>query len=1002
MRATLTERLSVVVSRALLWLLLVASAPAMATTWRSQPGLIPPFTLERLAEHFPTIRSASDLDNLLLDIGRRVQMNRLEAIWEHGVWIIKGEAATLIASINLQMTTRLMAVPAAASVQSFVGQVDSPEARLKVVQTIERYLRRHGYQEAKVHLNTSIVHDEGVVYEIIVSEGEPCSISSIDLPFKTPRGIGLEAKVQDLCDIDTIETAVNNLETKLRDVGYSQVHIEVARIVYDPKTYSAAVVLLGALGQRIRYVIVDSTKRFIIDDLFTNEDLRKIDPTIVSPDAMSSELARRYRNRGFLDVNINPPEVEEVSEGETKYTFRVDPGQQYGLKLVQFEGAKRFTEKELLATMELNRLWQTAQPYNYEEVQKGLNALRARYQQAGYWDAKIRDPGFGQKDKEAGTVRLTIAIDEGLSRQLHAFTATGNKAISSAEIEEMLGIDAEGPMDRARLVDFQQELRTAYVAKGFLYNDVKVELSATEDHKILLVDMHVIVIEGARVRVGEIHIVGLTRTHDKVVRRELLISRGDWYAPEKIAASRQALTRLGIFRSVQIVPADRDAVSDKEREIDLMVDVREGRPGNVSFGPGWSLLKGWNYGAEASYSNIGGVGRQASVRGAVSEEHDQYAIGPRTLFGRKIGAGYTEPYIFDLPIDASVRVKQEAYWDGQLWELSNGGELEFKYRLRSQLPGSYVSLFYGQKIAKAEGSPTKLDLLVASNERIGMVGSRFSIDRRDNLKFPASGFTFDSEVAFARYELAGDVRYVKFDIGLSRYFDLMHDLTLAIGINTTSFEDIQRKGDRLGILPPQERLQSGGDTVRGYPAGSLGPLVRGPTFSQNADGTCIVNYTKSPLNGTSRLTIKTELRHRFSELWAVTGFIDQGNVFLSKDQMDKFQQTYEGNVTPSQLAQQDGCKDATGRRSVEDNFAYNYSDLLRNPGYLWTRNYYSYGTSINALTPIGAFNFTYGLPWREPESASCRDQTAPCNVRAKQSGHWIRRGEFLVTVGARF
>ncbi|MCX6110209.1 MAG: BamA/TamA family outer membrane protein [Proteobacteria bacterium] len=982
--------------------MLAAAPPAMATTWRSQPGLIPPAVLERLAEHYHDLRDANDVSGLLLDIGRRVQMTRLEAYLEQGVWVIKGDPATLISSIDIRMTTRLMTVPVAASVQSFIGQVDAPETRLKVIHTIERYMKRHGYQEVKVHLLTSVEPGEGVAFEVRVSEGEPCTISSIELPFKPPRGISLEVKRQDLCDVDTIDTAVNNVETRLRDLGYSQVHIEVARIVYDPKTFTSAVVLLGALGQKIRYEVVDSSKRFIIDDLFTNEDLRKIDPTIVSPDAMSAELARRYRNRGFLDVVINGPEVKQVSEGETTYIFRVDPGQQYVLKLVQFEGAKRFTEKELLDTMELDRLWQAAQPYNYEEVQKGLNALRSRYQQAGYWDAKIRDPGFGQKDKDTATVRLTIAIDEGLSRQLHAFKVTGNKAIGSDEIEELLGIKIGAPVDRARLVEFQQQLRTAYVAKGFLYNDVKVELSASEDRHILMVDLHTVVSEGPRVRIGEINIVGLTRTHEKVVRRELLVSPGDWYAPDKIAASRQALTRLGIFRSVQIVPADRDAISDKEREIDLMVDVREGRPGNVSFGPGWSLLKGWNYGAEASYNNIGGVGRQASVRGAVSEEHDQYAIGPRTLFGRKLGAGYTEPYIFDVPIDASIRAKQEAFWDGQLWELSNGGEIEFKYRLRSQLPGSYVSVFYGQKIAKTEGSATKLDLLVASNERIGSVGTRFSIDRRDNLKFPTAGFTFDSELALARFELNGDVRYFKWDVSFSRYVSLMRDLTLAIGVSTTSFEDIQRKGNRIGILPPQERLQSGGDTVRGYPSGSLGPLVRGPGFSQDGQGNCIVKYTTSPLNGTSRLTIKTELRHRLSELWAVTGFIDQGNVFLSKDQMDKFQQTYNGPVTDPLLDQHNGCKDTKGQRSVEDNFAYNYGDLIRNPGYLWSRNYYSYGTSLNALTPIGAFNITYGLPWREPKGEGCRDHTAPCNVRAKQSGPWLRRGEFLVTVGARF
>jgi len=80
---------------------------------------------------------------------------------------------------------------------------------------------------------------------------------------------------------------------------------------------------------------------------------------------------------------------------------------------------------------------------------------------------------------------------------------------------------------------------------------------------------------------------------------------------------------LGLFRSVQIVPTDRNAFSEGSDELDFTVEVREHKAGNVLFGPGWTLADGWRYSVEASYRNIGGVGRQIVGQGSLSEEVHQ-------------------------------------------------------------------------------------------------------------------------------------------------------------------------------------------------------------------------------------------------------------------------------------------------------------------------------------------------------------------------------------------
>ncbi len=460
------------------------------------------------------------------------------------------------------------------------------------------------------------------------------------------------------------------------------------------------------------------------------------------------------------------------------------------------------------------------------------------------------------------------------------------------------------------------------------------------------------------------------------------------------------------------MPAERNALLTKESELDLVVEVQEGKAGAVSFGPGWSLNKGWNYGAEASYSNIGGVGRQASVRGQISEEKDQKAIGRKTLVGRKIGAGYLEPFILDTPVDATVSANQKAEWGGELWELSYGGEIGFQYKLRQLLPNSHVSTFYGQKVAKTEGSSEREDDLVASDVRIGSVGVRFGMDRRDNIKFPTAGYTFDTELAWARYGLGGDIRYFRWDVGTAWYAGLMDRLVLALGVNLTSYDGIQRKGDRIGILPPSERLFSGGvDTVRGFPPRSLGPEVRSPKGDKGTavvDGAavdvCNISYELTPLDGNRRTTIKTELRYKLTEDIATNFFVDNGNVFLSKEQLKKFERAYDKPGALADLPPDHPCSRNPPQveRTVQDNIGYDYAELLTNPGYIWSRHYYSYGLSLSWLTPLGSVNIGYGLPWREPKTEACNADSTLCHTRGKDGGHWLTRGEIHLNVGTRF
>jgi outer membrane protein insertion porin family len=85
-----------------------------------------------------------------------------------------------------------------------------------------------------------------------------------------------------------------------------------------------------------------------------------------------------------------------------------------------------------------------------------------------------------------------------------------------------------------------------------------------------------------------------------VIRRELNLMPGDIFDELKVQRSRERLQNTGFFDSVQITAAP----GEDEKTRNLVVDVEEGRTGNLSFGAGFSSVDGFIGFAEVSQSNF--------------------------------------------------------------------------------------------------------------------------------------------------------------------------------------------------------------------------------------------------------------------------------------------------------------------------------------------------------------------------------------------------------------
>ena len=134
-------------------------------------------------------------------------------------------------------------------------------------------------------------------------------------------------------------------------------------------------------------------------------------------------------------------------------------------------------------------------------------------------------------------------------------------------------------------------------------------------------------------------IKGNVKTKDAVIRREMKIVPGEHFDGKKLRRSKENLYNLGFFEEVTY-DTEPTAVPDKQ---DMIVNVKEAKTGELSFGAGYSTVQDFVGFAEIKQNNFDlfnfptftGGGQNLKLRGEVGTVRKDYELS------------FTEPWIFD-------------------------------------------------------------------------------------------------------------------------------------------------------------------------------------------------------------------------------------------------------------------------------------------------------------------------------------------------------------------
>ena len=351
------------------------------------------------------------------------------------------------------------------------------------------------------------------------------------------------------------------------------------------------------------------------------------------------KLVELYQKRGYPDTDVQYKVDVNEDRGTARVTFAISEGQKSVVKTIRFVGNTVLTSKRLrkeMKTKENNFLGFVtgAGRLNNQQLDGDVQKLKELYQDNGYADAQITDVKIDRLDKK--NVAITIYITEGPQYHVGTLTIEGLHVVTEPNFRKVIKVTEGKVFSPQKLQKDIKAVEDAYGVAG--YADAKVNVETTPAGPAL-VNLSYKVDEGIQSFVEHINISGNSRTKDKVLRREIVLSPGDVFDTVRVDISKKRLEGLQYFERVDTYASDTAIPGRK----DLNVVVQEKRTGNLNFGLGFSTTDGLLGFAELAQGNFD-IMNWRTFTGAGQKFRARIQLGTQT---KNASIELSEPYFLD-------------------------------------------------------------------------------------------------------------------------------------------------------------------------------------------------------------------------------------------------------------------------------------------------------------------------------------------------------------------
>lgn len=652
--------------------------------------------------------------------------------------------------------------------------------------------------------------------------------------------------------------------------------------------------------KQIYYLGINAISKSDILDRFKQDKVglspeSQYDPTKVKKAEVSIKALEAEHGHQFANVRS---EIRPLPPASVELTFVVREGPKVKVGKIKFEGNHHVSSRELRHAMRFSRPIGIphsiflenifAKTYDATKLDDDMELVREDLQNRGYFKANVGQPqtvirdtgheGFHVPLLQHGpgkAMDITVPIEEGERYRLGAITFKGTKAQPNAKaLRNLFPIKDGDVFNRQKIAKGLENLKTAYGSQGYI-NFTSIPTPSFDEAK-KTVSFEIDIDEGKQFSVRRIEFQGNTTTRDKVIRRELLLEEGQRYNEQLWKLSLQRLNQLGYFD--QIKPEDPSTterhLDEKEGTVDLTLKLREKGKNQIGLSGGVSGLAGSFIGLSYTTNNFLGLGDTLTVQANIGS------------LERDITFGFTEPYMFDRPLQGGFTVygrkltydqaRQTALLTGQvlnvsqaqLQSLQNYTQASKGFTLSASYPlprkygfGKRVGITYSYDVsslvALTTASKNLFSFLAFSgisgpNQLNGIITSKVFLEYDKNTLdaalYPHSG---------TKYFLGADISGIGGTVRTIRpVVDYQHWIPLQNRHNALGFHV---QGSFLSgygglVAPPFQRFYMGGENdLRGFDIRSISPVAFLPTASaislRNPDGSVVPKDPTNPLSG---------------------------------------------------------------------------------------------------------------------------------------------------------
>ncbi|HSW61824.1 MAG TPA: outer membrane protein assembly factor BamA [Dissulfurispiraceae bacterium] len=697
------------------------------------------------------------------------------------------------------------------------------------VASIMRELRRRGYRD--VQAGYAAREESGrIALSVTISEGMPELISKIvieDPENYLPAHLGLsEGGVYDAA---VLEQALAKTRARLGKQGIVQ-----SRIASSFENGVLVIVVLPGHKLSLSFSgnrglgnseLREETGFFIVNGFDDN----LIEESI-------SRMRVRYREAGYSGAQIVPL-IEQLPD-RIKLTYFIAEGERQVVKSIRFSG-NTLSEKKLREQIS----YIEKEPFDPDMLEQNRESLERYYRNAGYLSVVVRTQVVSQ---EEGGVDLLFNLEEGPVTYIKSVKLTGVDPLRHQDVLKAVALKPGDAYSDAALAFAKIQMAAWYQRQGYS----TIEVSATRELAENSASVAFVVREGKLNRFGKSVIVGNEKTKEIVLRREFLHAEGAPFDPKILLNERVALSRTGLFSSVDI---ETDVLEGDVR--DVIYRVQESPAGAVEFGLGYAEYERFRGFFDVGYRNVGGMSSQAAFR-----------IDVNSLLKRAT-LSYYQPWVFgkrDLALKAILlgEIKRElnaadhsTLYRSDRYGFSAGFEKRFSNALKAGA---------GYELSNVHTYDVKPGIVLSKEDTgtliISSLHASMTYDRRDNAVDPKNGYLLGATLKSATPWLFSETSFNKLSLFANFYVGLSERIIAALSLRGGAAGGFHGTND----LPIVERFFLGGrTTVRGYQQDMLGP--------KDSDG--------NPVGGNAFFMGNFEFRTSvWKELGLVT-FLDWGNIW---------------------------------------------------------------------------------------------------------------------------